>query len=88
VGPAGAQGLVGPAGPAGAQGPTGPLGDQGLVGPVGPAGPAGAQGPAGITNQETLLSDIQRIIRNETFAARQKASVEHEDSSCDSDCMS
>jgi hypothetical protein len=85
VGPAGAQGPVGPVGPAGAQGLVGPAGDQG---PAGPVGPAGAQGPAGITNQETLLSDIQRIIRNETFAARQKASVEHEDSSCDSDCMS
>jgi hypothetical protein len=96
VGPAGAQGLVGPMGPAGAQGlvgPAGPAGDQGPAGPIGPAGPAGIVSPIGITNdpianQEDLLSDIQRIIRNETYAARQKARFDRENTSSYSDYMS
>ena len=87
VGPAGAQGIVGPAGDQGLIGPAGPAGPQGLVGPVGPAGPAGITNDP-IANEGSLLSDIQRIIRNETYAARQKAMLDREDNSSYSDYMS
>jgi len=98
IGPQGPAGPVGPAGPAGspgsagargldgARGPAGPAGPAGVVGGRGPAGPAGASN-APMANGDALLSDIQRMLRNETLAARQMARLDPEDDSPCSESM-
>ena len=77
VGSAGPAGAMGPAGPSGAMGPAGPMGSVGPAGPMGPAGPAAAKVPttasSSISKENTLLSDLQRMIRNDTLAQRQMA---------------
>lgn len=86
AGPAGSPGpagSMGPAGPAGSMGPAGPMGSPGPAGPAGPPGPAAVKEPTTlsspstssdtVTNTDTLLSDLQRIARNETLANRQMA---------------
>jgi hypothetical protein len=83
--------MVGPAGPAGPAGSAGARGLDGARGPAGPAGPAGPKGAAGsngpMGNGEDILSDIQRMIRNETLVARQMARLDPEESPSRSDSM-
>jgi hypothetical protein len=84
--------MVGPAGPpgsAGARGLDGARGPKGEPGPKGDRGPAGTAGAStgSMGNGEDILSDIQRMIRNETLAARQIARLDPEESSSRSDSM-
>lgn len=92
IGPEGPAGPVGPVGPAGTPGSAGargldgargPKGEHGLKGDRGPAGAAGAAGRMNdsMASGDALLSDIQRMIRNETLAARQTARFDPEESS-------
>ena len=84
--------MSGPAGPAGS---AGARGLDGARGPKGDAGPKGVRGPAGtagsstgsMANGDALLSDIQRMLRTETLAARQMARLDPEDDSPCSESM-
>ena len=85
-------GPAGPAGSAGARGLDGARGPKGDAGPKGDRGPAGVAGTAGssnapMANGDALLSDIQRMLRNETLAARQMARLDPEDDSPCSESM-
>jgi len=73
--------MIGPAGPAGPQGPIGP---EGIQGPIGPAGPPGSERPLvyhEASNENPLVSDLQRMVWNDTLAARQTARLDPEESS-------
>ena len=90
--PASMVGPAGPAGAAGARGLDGARGPKGESGPKGDPGAKGDRGPAGVASStsstgDSILSDIQRMIRNETLAARQIARLDPEESSSRSDSM-
>lgn len=89
VGPAGLPGSAGARGLDGARGPKGEPGPKGDRGPAGTAGTAGTAGAStgSMGNGEDILSDIQRMIRNETLAARQIARLDPEESPSGSDSM-